>query len=90
MAANPANRGSFEGIAPGLDLVPVTPVDATDLPVAGRAIRCSPAGAAGTIRFVTLNGNTRNTSIALGETLAVNVKRILLTGTTATGLEVYI
>lgn len=90
MAANPANRGSLEGSAPGLDLVPATLSDTVDEPVAGRAIRCSPGGTAGTLRFTTINGNVRNTSIALGETLVVNVKRIHQTGTTATGIEVYI
>ena len=91
MSANNVSRGSVEYLASGSDLVPVTPNDATDLAVAARAIRCKPTtGAAGTLRFTALNGEVRNTSIDVGETLTVGAKRIHSTGTTATGLEVYI
>ena len=84
MAANPDQFSTFTGI----DLVPVTPSDGADLAQNGRAIRCS--GAGGTLRFVSYDGNLRDTSIAAGETLNVAVRRIHATGTTATGIEVYI
>lgn len=90
MAANNASRGSVEYLASGFDLVPVTPNDSTDLAIAARSIRCKPNGAAGTLRFVALNGELRNTYIDVGETLLVGAKRIHLTGTTATGLEIYV
>lgn len=90
MAANPASRSSVESLAAGIDLVPVTPSDTVDLDIAARAIRCKPDGEAGALRFTTLQGVVRDTSIALGETLMVNAKRIHSTGTSATGLEVYI
>lgn len=77
----------FGGSDPGRDLVPITPSDSADLPKAARALRCSPGGAAGTVRFVGPGGTTRNTSIALGELLPVQVVRVHSTGTTATGLE---
>lgn len=76
---------------PGIDLVPVVPSDTVDLTQAARMIRCKPAtGAAGTVRLTTANGQIRNTSIALGETLAVSATRVHATGTTATGLEAII
>ena len=83
--ANPHARG----IGVGLDLIPVTPNDSADLPAAGRAIRCRPDGAAGTVRFMPVGGETlRNTAIAAGETINVAVQRVHATGTTATNLEV--
>lgn len=90
MAANNTSRSSIEYLAAGLDLVPVTPDDNTDLAIAARSIRCKPNGAAGTLRFVATNGSLRNTYIDVGETLLVGAKRIHSTGTTATGLEIYI
>lgn len=86
MDISPLSRG--EGI--GSDLIPVTPSDSVDLAVAGRAIRCKPNGAAGTLRFNNDAGVQRNTYIAVGEVLLVGVSRIHATGTTATGLEVFI
>jgi hypothetical protein len=81
---------AFGGDGPGVDLVPITPSDSVDLAEQARALRCSPGGAAGTVRFVTSRGNTRNTSIALGELLPVQCVRVHSTGTTATGLEAVI
>ncbi|OJF97583.1 spike base protein, RCAP_Rcc01079 family [Pararhizobium antarcticum] len=86
MPDNPLNRGTNVGS----DLVPVTPSDSVDLPVAGRAIRCRGDGAGGTIRFVANSGVLRNSYIAAGETILTPALRIHATGTTATLLEVYI
>ncbi|MFN3833395.1 MAG: hypothetical protein ACK4SQ_14310 [Allorhizobium sp.] len=83
---NPLNRGD----SVGLDLVPVTPSDTVDLASAGRAIRCRPDGAAGTLRFRAYDGTVRNTYISAGETILVACTRIHATGTTATNLEVYV
>lgn len=91
MAGNPASRDSLSYLTSGLDLVPVTPNDSTDLATAARAIRCKPnTGAAGNVAFTSLNGQSRTTEIAVGETLLVGATRILSTGTMATGLEIYI
>lgn len=90
MAANPNINGNIGLMGQGTDLVPITPSDSTDLALVARAIRCSPAGAAGTLRFTAYNGQVRNTSIALGETLQVIAIRVHAAGTTATGLEAYI
>lgn len=90
MAANPGNDGNVTRDAPGIDLVPITPSDSTDLDTDARAIRCKPDGAAGTLRITTLAGQVRNTSIEVGEVLPVSVRRVHATGTTATGLEAFI
>ncbi len=90
MSENPQLAGGVGPDGPGYDLVPVAGDDNTDLTVPARSIRCSPGGAAGTLRFTAHTGEVRNTSIALGETLPVVALRIHATGTTATGLEIYI
>lgn len=86
MATNPFNRG----LNVASDLVPVIPNDNTDLTEPGRAIRCRPDGAAGTLRFSNNAGVVRNTYIDAGETILVAVTRVHATGTTATNLEVLV
>lgn len=86
MATNPFNRG----LNVASDLVPVTPNDTTDLTEPGRAIRCRPDGAAGTLRFSTNTNVVRNTYIDAGETILVAVTRVHATGTTATNLEILV
>ena len=80
----------FSELGPAIDLVPVAPDDATDLPTPARAVRCRPDGAAGTLRVTTAAGEVRNTHIAVGEILTVQVLRVHNTGTTATNLEAII
>ena len=75
---------------PAIDLIPIVPSDTVSLPKPARAIRCAPTGAAGTLRFVTVGGVTRTTSIAQGELLPVAVMAVRATGTTATQLEAYL
>lgn len=86
MATNPFNRG----VNVASDLVPVTPNDTTDLAEPGRAVRCRPDGAAGTLRFSTNTNVVRNTYIDAGETILVAVTRVHATGTTATNLEILV
>lgn len=84
MARNPDQLNTFTAI----DMVPITPNDGADLAISARAIRC--VTGAGTLRITTLAGNTRNTSIAVGEVLMCGAVRVHATGTTATGLEAMI
>lgn len=86
MPDNPLNRG----MNVGSDLIPAAKSDTVDLATPGRAIRCRPDGAAGTVKFNTNGGTPRTTYIAAGETLLVAVTRIWDTGTSATNLEVLI
>lgn len=68
----------------GLDLIPVVPNDAVDLPTSARALRI---GGAGTLRFVSLAGVLRNTSVTAGEVTSFGAIRVHATGTTATTIE---
>jgi len=74
-------------VVSAVDLVPITPDDDTDLARPARAIRCKNNGTAGNVAFHTPNGVTRTTDIVEGETILIQVKRVLATGTTADGLE---
>lgn len=86
MATNPFTRG----INVATDLIPVTPDDDAPLTEAGRAFRCRPDGFAGEVHFLTNTGAERTTAIAAGETILVAVTKVFQTGTTATGLEIYV
>lgn len=66
------------------DIIPITPSDTT-VYRAG-VVKCTLA--AGTLVVKTYKGNTRTTSISLGETLPCLVTQVLA-ATTATGLELY-
>lgn len=90
MGANPKAPSSISFLGVATDLVPITPSDSADLPVAARSIRCDPTGASGTLRITTMAGELRNTPIAAGEVLLVAVKRVHSTGTAATLLEAMI
>lgn len=74
----------------GTDLVPVTPDDNNDLPEPGLALRLSSAGVTGTVRVVTLKGATRDIEMEPREVIPVEVTRVLATGTTANGIEVFV
>lgn len=69
-------------IAPAEDLVPVTPNDGEDIPVA-RALYVSGAG---TLRITTRRGHVRNIPNAVEGYHPVFVRRVHATGTTATGI----
>jgi len=62
----------------------ITPNNTTDLAMMTRAIR---AQGAGTIRWHNFAGQEQNITVGAGETIAIKARRVLVTGTTATGLE---
>lgn len=81
---------NLHATASAIDVVPVTPSDVADLDTQARAIRCRGDGDSGLIRVTTAKGSVRNTYIAAGELLTVQVVRVHATGTTATNLEALI
>lgn len=68
--------------APALGAVEVTPSDATDLSPTARALY---VGGAGTLEVIMQSGDTVTFTNAEG-VLPIRVKRVLATGTTATGI----
>lgn len=69
---------------PATDIFPITPSDSADLANVAVALF---VGAAGAVKFVSRAGNTRTVNLAAGAILPVGVKRVLATGTTATGIH---
>ena len=74
--------------APGIDLLDLDSEkhDTNELSDTIRQIRCAATGAAGNVVIVTLAGFTRTFPISPGETWSIQCRRVLSTGTTATGL----
>jgi hypothetical protein len=73
---------------PGVDIIPITPDDAADLPVLLRALR---ANTAGTIKVTMVGvdgaGVQRTLNFLAGETRVGQFIRVWDTGTTAGGIE---
>ena len=74
----------FDG--PGIDAIPVTPSDGTDLSYVSRALWLPLTGTAGTVRVTTAAGTLRDIPLAAGDMLPLRVTRVWATGTTAAGL----
>jgi len=62
----------------------ITPSDSTDLPMMTRAVF---AAGAGVIKWHNAGGASQHTTVTAGGRVPIKAKRILATGTTATGLE---
>jgi hypothetical protein len=69
---------------PATDLIPVTPSDSVDLPIVAVALYVEGKGA---VRFVSQAGETRTVVLLDGAILPVGVRRVMATGTTATGIH---
>lgn len=79
----------FQKFAPALTspvtrIETITPSDSTDLVRVTRAINVAGSG---TVRMVTLGGDTADLYLAAGIAFPVRVTRVLATGTTATGIR---
>lgn len=90
MPINEAYDIGFGVTSPFVDIVPIEPSDANDLPKLARAIRCKPSGTGGALAITTFAGEVRTTEISAGETLPGFVIKVHATGTTAAGLEALI
>jgi hypothetical protein len=78
----------FENHTAGLEspaafLLPVTPDDATDLPVSSRALNVTQSGL---VQLTTTGGSIASVYIAAGTAFPVRATRVWATGTTATGI----
>jgi hypothetical protein len=81
---NPFHNRAPSLSGPALDIVPVTPDDATDLPTVAVALYVETGGV---VSFVTAKGNARSVAVADFTILPVGAERVLATGTTATGIH---
>ncbi|MEX5730234.1 hypothetical protein Ga0609869_003587 [Rhodovulum iodosum] len=69
--------------SPALHLEPITPSDTADL---ARVTRALNVAGAGSVRVVTVTGQTGDIHVAAGIPFPIRVVRVLATGTTATGI----
>jgi hypothetical protein len=69
---------------PATDAIPVTPDDGNDLPMVGIALYVETGG---TVVVDTVAGETRSISVADFSILPVGVRRVRLSGTTASGIH---
>lgn len=69
---------------PATDAFPVTPDDATDLPIVAITLYVETGG---TLVIDTVAGETRTLTVADFSILPLGVRRVRATGTTATGIH---
>lgn len=69
---------------PATDILPVVPNDAADLPFVASALYVETAGL---VRFVTVRNQTRDVYLGDLALLPIGVRRVLQTGTTASGIH---
>ena len=69
---------------PARDILPVTPHDSNALPVVAIGLYCE---AAGTVVFETVAGEVRTVALGALSILPVGARRVLATGTTASGIH---
>lgn len=70
--------------SPAVGIEEITPDDLTDLANVTRALNVA---AAGTVRVITADGSTGDIFMAAGIAFPIRVRRVLATGTTATGIR---
>lgn len=71
---------------PSRDLAPITPNDSNDLPAIALALYIETAG---TVSFISVSGATRSVEVNNYAILPVGVRRVLASGTTASGLHAF-
>jgi len=81
---NPFSGRALALHGPALDIVPVTPDDATDLEHVATALYVETAGQ---VRILTAAGADRSVAVADMSLLPVGTARVFATGTTASGIH---
>ncbi|MCC6007888.1 MAG: hypothetical protein JJU40_09430 [Rhodobacteraceae bacterium] len=81
---DPLVNRSLSPVGPATDVIPVTPDDATDLPELALSLFIETGGS---LQIVTRRGETRSLQIDDQTLLPVAVRRVLATGTSATGIH---
>lgn len=71
---------------PSADLEPVAPNDTTDLPAIALGLYIEGAGV---VTFVSARGQTRVVNVSSFAILPTGAKRVMATGTTATGIHAF-
>ena len=85
--ANPFKGSPVELHGLVYDMIPVTPSDSTDNVGEGNIAIGLYITAAGNVSFQNKDGNTRTVTVPANYNLVCSVKRVLSTGTNATGIQ---
>lgn len=81
---DPFSSRSRRPADPPVTVFDITPSDTADLDRATVALNVA---ATGTVRVTTVDGSVSDVEIRSGESFPLRVKRVWLTGTTATGIR---
>jgi len=81
---NPFSRRAATLSGPGIDYQPVTPDDAIDLPDVAASLYVESAGE---VAFVSVKGQSRTVAVPDFGWIICGVRRVLATGTTASGIH---
>ncbi|MDV4166759.1 hypothetical protein [Rhodovulum sp. FJ3] len=81
---DPFNNRATSLSGPARDILPVTPSDTTDLSAVAVALYVETGG---TVSFVAASGDTRTVTVGDFYILPVGARRVLATGTTASGIH---
>lgn len=81
---DPFSSRSRRPADPPVTVFDITPNDGADLPQSTIALNVATPG---TVRVTTVDGSTSDVEIRAGESFPLRVKRVWLTGTTATGIR---
>lgn len=84
---NPFENRSLDLSGPALDIEKIIPNDSNDLAEVAVALYIETGGA---ITFVSASGATRTLNVADFAILPVGAKKVLATGTTATGIHAFL
>ncbi|MCI2395670.1 hypothetical protein [Aliiroseovarius sediminis] len=84
---NPFENRSLSLRGPATDMAPVTPSDAVDLSHFAVALYVETGGA---VAFTSVAGHDRVVTVSDNAILPVGIRRILATGTTATGIHAFV
>jgi hypothetical protein len=84
--SNPFQNRARPLNGPSRDLEPVGPNDSADLPNVAMALYVESGGA---VTFVSEKGSTRTVTLGDFAILPTGVRRVLATGTTATGIHAF-
>tara|TARA_R110000737_G_scaffold26627_3_gene45393 strand:+ start:6733 stop:6999 length:267 start_codon:yes stop_codon:yes gene_type:complete len=84
---NPFQNRAQPLSGPSQDIHPVVPSDSTDLPRVAVALYVESGGA---VTFVSAKGETRSVTVADFAILPVGVRRVMTTGTTASGIHAFL
>jgi hypothetical protein len=84
---NPFQNRAASLNGPALDIQPVTPNDAVDLPQIGVSLYVETGG---TVAFETVAGQARTVAVGDLSVLPVGVQKVMSTGTTASGIHVFV